>query len=226
MPAVKTQETTYKQRCYLQALRHAGWTFARIARDQNLGITTVQRICSQPVTTHRKRTGQPPKIDTPTRRRLVFTAILNAENRLKTYKDIAEICGINANERTLRNTFEKEGYHCRIARKKVFLKAEYKQRRLEFTLAHQHWTIHDWRCVIWTDGYYVWLGGARGNIWVTRRPSEEYEEDCITPKFKKQNSVMIWGGILGGKKTPLVLWDRRNWDTITALTYIHLSWID
>jgi hypothetical protein len=48
-----------------------------------------------------------------------------------------------------------------------------------------------------------------------------YTEDCIAPKFKKQNSVMVWGGVLGGKKTPLILWDKQNWGTITANTYIH-----
>ena len=30
---------------------------------------------------------------------------------------------------------------------------------------------------------------------------------------------MIWGAILGGTKSPLVLWKCEDWSTITALSY-------
>ena len=42
------------------------------------------------------------------------------------------------------------------------------------------------------------------------------------PKFKQENSVMIWGGIPGseGKKV-LVIWEKDDWGTITAQTYIN-----
>lgn len=220
MVAIKTAETSYKQRCYIQALRfEAKWTFRKIADNQGLALSTVFDICNKPATP-KKRKGRPVILDSPTRRRLVFTATENAENRRKSYTEIAEICGITACEKTLRKAFDAEGYSRRIARKKVFLKAETKAKRLQFALDHRHWTVEDWRRVLWTDECYVWLGGARGNIWVTRKPGEDYLEECIAPKFKKQNSVMIWGGILGGKKAPLVLWDKKDWGTITAKTYV------
>lgn len=31
---------------------------------------------------------------------------------------------------------------------------------------------------------------------------------------------MIWCGILSRKKAPLILWDKKDWETITARTYI------
>jgi hypothetical protein len=70
------------------------------------------------------------------------------------------------------------------------------------------------------DESYIWLGGACGNVWITCRPGKDYLESCIAHTFKKQNSVIIWGGIIGGKKAPLVLWDRDNWGTISVVTYI------
>lgn len=220
MVTVKTAECSYKQRCYIQCLRNeAGWTLQKIADNQQLSIGTVWNICNSPATP-RKKKGRPLKITTPIRRQLVATATLDAEHRRKPYSEIAEICGISAGEKSLRRAFEREGYHRRIARKKVFLKAVHKERRLAFAEAHRHWTVDDWRRVVWTDESYIWLGGARGNVWITRRPGEDYLESCIAPTFKKQNSVMIWGGIIGGKKAPLVLWDRDNWGTISAVTYI------
>lgn len=32
---------------------------------------------------------------------------------------------------------------------------------------------------------------------------------------------MVWGGILGGEKAPLVLWDKKNWGIITAQSYVN-----
>ena len=57
----------------------------------------------------------------------------------------------------------------------------------------------------------MWLSGSWATVWVTRRPGEEYEESCIAPKFKEKNAIMIWGGILGGQKAPLIQWQKDNW---------------
>ena len=56
---------------------------------------------------------------------------------------------------------------------------------------------------------------------MTRCAGEEYLEDCLIPKFEKQNSLMIWGGILGynGKKI-FVIWEKENWCSIKAKTCI------
>lgn len=220
MPPIKTKETSYKTRCQVQALRFsAGWTYARIAEDQNLGISTVRDICNSPATP-KKRKGRPFSIDSPTRRHLVATATQDAAHRQMPFQEIAELCGVQASERTLRKAFALEGYKRRKARKKVFLTDAAKAKRLRFALAHRHWGVEEWRKVIWTDESYVWLSGSRGTVWITRRPGEEYHESCIAPKFKKKNAIMIWGGILGGQKTPLVLWQRDNWGTITAHSYV------
>jgi len=71
---------------------------------------------------------------------------------------------------------------------------------------------------------YVWLSGSSSQVWVTQRPGEdsepEYQDTCLVPKFPKKNSIMVSGGILAGKNTPLVLWDKNNLGTITVKSYI------
>lgn len=223
MVTVRTEDIDYKQRCYVQALRFsAGWTYDRIAKDQNLPLSTVAKICKGPATPQRKnRCGRKIKIDTPTRRLLVFTATKDAEHRQKPYEEIAKIVGVEASNKTLREAFAKEGYHRRSARKKPFLNYEKKSKRLNFALAHRHWTVADWRRVIWTDESYIWLGGKRGKVYITRAAEEVWLEDCLVPKFSKQDSIMIWGGILGlGGKKAMVIWEREDWGTITAKTYV------
>ena len=58
-------------------------------------------------------------------------------------------------------------------------------------------------------------------MWVTRRPGEEYLEECLVPRFAKQTTVMIWGSIYRGLKGPLIIWDMVNWGRINGPTYIN-----
>ena len=45
-------------------------------------------------------------------------------------------------------------------------------------------------------------------VWVTRAPSEEFNEDFIIPTFKQSPlQVMIWACIMRGSQGPLVILD-------------------
>ena len=216
-------DLSYKQRCTIHALRFsAGWTLQQIAENQNLPVSTVGRVCAGPTTPQKKtRVGRKVKINTPQRQQLVALATLDAEHRRMRLVDIAQELGIEAGEKALRKAFAKEGYHRRSARRKPFLDEVKRDKRLAFALRHSNWGIQEWRHVIWTDECYVWLGGLQGKVYVTRAAQEEWHEDCLVPKFQKEASVMIWGCILGdsGKKA-LVIWERDDWGTISAQTYV------
>lgn len=222
---IKTFEVSYKQRLYIQDLRFkCKWTLQKIAQHQGVSVSTVWRICrpGNPATPKKKK-GRPIKLSSPIRCSLIQHATLNAENRRKPLRQIAYECGIKAGDEALRKAFHLEGYGRRIARKKVLLKPETKAKRLLFALQHQNWTVEDWKRVIWTDECYVWLSGRHGRMYVTRKvgKEEEYLQDCIVPKFEKKHTVMIWGAIVGDRKSQLVFWDRENWGTITAEAYIN-----
>ena len=51
--------------------------------------------------------------------------------------------------------------------------------------------------------------------YVTRKPGEEYLDICLTPKFARLNTCMMWGSISGCGKGPIVVW-QKEWGTITA----------
>ena len=64
------------------------------------------------------------------------------------------------------------------------------------------------------------MEGAPGHVWVTRRAKEEFDDSCHLPKFKKKESVIVWGGFIGRKKGPLIIWDKKKWGmTINAKGY-------
>ncbi len=59
------------------------------------------------------------------------------------------------------------------------LTAAMKQARLDFAREHRHWTLEDWKCVIWTDETSVILGHRRGTIRVWRRTGKDINPTVI-----------------------------------------------
>ena len=168
-----------------------------------------------------KLIGRRPIIDSPTRQRLVFAASQDAEHRRMPMIEVARELGIEAAKKTIRKAFQKEGYARRVARKKPLLTQAQKEARLEWALQHRHWTADQWEnWVLFTDECYMWTTGSHGRVWVTRTVDEEYYKDCIVPGFSKDGSVMIWGGIMGGKKTELFVWERNDYGNINSDTYV------
>ncbi len=54
-------------------------------------------------------------------------------------------------ERTTRRTLKQMGYSSRRQHRVPLLSAKNRKRRLQFTQAHQNWTIEDWKNVVWSD---------------------------------------------------------------------------
>ncbi len=54
-------------------------------------------------------------------------------------------------ERTTRRTLKQMGYSSRRPHRVPLLSAKNRKRRLQFTQAHQNWTIEDWKnvCLVW-----------------------------------------------------------------------------
>ncbi len=53
-------------------------------------------------------------------------------------------------ERTTRRTLKQMGYSSRRPHRVPLMSAKNRTRRLQFTQAHQNWTIEDWkRCLVW-----------------------------------------------------------------------------
>lgn len=216
-------DVSYKLRCKVHALRNeAGWEYKEIAEVYGLQYHTVYKICRIRETPQKRgRCGRPRMIDTPTRKRMAQHSTMDAAHRRMPFKNVAAEVGVFASVPTLRQEFAKEGLHRRVARKKPFLNMTKRLQRIHFATGCQNWTISDWRRVMWTDECYIWIGKNCGQVYVSRRTGEEHLDDCLLPSYSRRSSVMIWGGILGanGKKI-LVIWERDDWGTIRASTYI------
>ena len=81
-----------------------------------------------------------------------------------------------------------------------------KTKRVHWARLYKDYKSRNWEDVIWSDECYIYLGDDRGRVYVTRRPDEEYDEDCLVPTFKQSAvRVMVWGCIMKGRKGPLIV---------------------
>ena len=65
---------------------------------------------------------------------------------------------------------------------------------MDFALAHQHWTIEDWKRVVWSDETKINRLGSDGRKWVWKKAGEGLNDRQVqgTQKFGGE-SLMVWG---------------------------------
>ncbi|PPR07271.1 hypothetical protein CVT26_012431 [Gymnopilus dilepis] len=154
-------------------------------------------------TKNRPRSGRPKKVTERLERALIRNAV---KERRKPFRELGNAMPGNLSEGTIRNVLDEHGYHRRIARKVPYLTDDHKRKRKHWAELYRRFRKRQWRKPIWSDECYIYLGDSRGKVYVTRLAEEEYNENCLVPKFKQSSlRVMIWGCIAKGKKGPLVV---------------------
>ena len=62
--------------------------------------------------------------------------------------------------------------------------------------AHKHWTVENWRSVIFSDESKFNLFGSDGRRWCWRKPGEEFDERYVRKEVKHGGgNVMVWACI-------------------------------
>jgi DDE superfamily endonuclease len=81
-----------------------------------------------------------------------------------------------------------------VLKKKPHLTRRHRKERLDFAIAHQYWTMEDWKTVVWSDETKVNRLGSDGRKWAWKRPGEGLSDRLVqgTMKFGG-GSVMVWG---------------------------------
>jgi transposase len=90
--------------------------------------------------------------------------------------------------------------------RKPGLTKKMKDDRLAFCKAYEHWTLEDWKAVIWSDETSVVVGQRRGSLRVWRRPWERFNRSCIRPRWKGYSDFMFWGCFSYDMKGPCHIW--------------------
>ena len=70
--------------------------------------------------------------------------------------------------------------------------------------------MSNWAKVIWSDEAAFNVGGSPDRVFVTRKASAEFNSSCLLPRFKKLDTIHVWGCFFGilRLKGPLIFWDK------------------
>ena len=144
------------KRIQIIALQSQSVTMVKISRQTKVNLGTVKDVIRKWKLHHTVRdlpkTGRPAKIVDRTRRRLT-RMIQNGE--VSTATDLTQtistlgIAQISAT--TTRSELHKAGLKAMHLVRKPLLTSAHKKKRLEYARAHRHWTVNDWKQVIFSD---------------------------------------------------------------------------
>ena len=86
------------------------------------------------------------------------------------------------------------------------LKARHRAARLQWAQRHFCWGQQQWARVLFSDESRFNLSHHDGRILVFRRRGERFADNCLieTDRFGG-GSIMVWGGIMGRRKTNLIV---------------------
>ena len=175
----------------------------RKARDRGYD-PTVSRILKVEYVQDAPRSGRPLKV-TPEIEQAILNNVRHDRNsRKKSSAVLGYKHGVSS--ATILNVLRRNNFRSCKTTIKPGLDSAMKEARLQFCLRYRHWTLDDWKNVIWSDETSVVLGSRRGRRFQWRTPNEKYAQTCIRSIWKGCSEFMFWGCFSYEKKGPFHIW--------------------
>jgi transposase len=172
----------------------------------------------------RPRSGRPKITSTADDRALCRMA--RANPRLSA-PELQRLWLAKASVSTVKARLRSNGLHGYIARRKPMLTPLHHRRRLQWCRERKHWSVQQWRRVLFTDESSFSLIPNSTRVYIRRRINEEFRPQCLAPSYKTRSpTVMVWGGISGAGTGPLFLCEGRvNQHAYRNMLQHHLSYL-
>ena len=174
-------------------LYDSGVSMRSISDTVNLSISTISMILKKERSdTLRMQGGRPRRLSEPcTRRvrRLVFSG--NSAREVS-----SQLCREGVADvvlQSIRVSMHRFGHKGRKRVRKPYLSKRHRKLRMDFATAHEHWTVHDWAPVVWSDETKISRFETGGSLWTWGTPGEELGEKGVIPSVKYGGGhIMIW----------------------------------
>ena len=217
-PHTPLHHTSRDERIEARILLRAGLTYKDIVNLTGLSYRQVQGVQHRNQVTPRKRSGRPPILSPAQVDELIEFVTASKRNRRMPYWRLPQELGWSCSEWAISGALKRAGFRRHPALKKPLITERTRQKRLEFALAYQDWTVDQWSTILWCDETWVTAGRHR-KTYVTRRPGEEHDSTCVVEKVQRKAGWMFWGswsGVTG--KGPCLFWEK-DWGAITGEQY-------
>ncbi len=153
----KKEDLSDFERGMVVSARRAGLSISETADLLGFSHTTISRVYrelseKEKISSERQLCGRKCLVDVRGQRRM---GRLVRDDRKATVTQITTRYNQGMqkiiSERTTRRTLKQMGYSSKIPHWMPLLSATNRKRRLQFTQAHQNWTIEEWKNVAWSD---------------------------------------------------------------------------
>ena len=181
------------------SLLTSGSSFKQITIATGVSRGTISQIRSQYCPNLPKSFGgRPAKLNsTNVRHALHLITSEKEEHAVGVTRHLRTITNQPLSAQTVRRSLKSAGMKAVVKKKRPLLKKRHKDARYHFALTHQHWTVEDWKRVVWSDETKINRLGSDGRKWVWKKPGESLSDRLVegTVKFGGGN-LMMWGCML------------------------------
>src|SRR5215471_5552324 len=183
---------------HILSLLEAGYTAGHIAASTGYGISTVSRLCSKHLPHLSKSLGGCPfKLSSAN---ICHAQCLISSGKADTAVDVAKALRNVTNQplsaQTVCCSLKATGLKAVAKKKKPFLSKKHRKARMDFALAHQDWTVEDWKKVVWSDETKINRLESDGRKWVWKKAGEGLSDRLVKGTNLKKfggGSLMMWG---------------------------------
>lgn len=178
------------------SLLDAGLSSRQIAAQLGVNRATVDRVRANARPDMQKNQGGRPSKFTPFDKRRLVRMITSgkADNAVHVAQELKDSIGVEVSAQTVRRVLKEAGLKAAAKKKKPRLLPRHIRQRLDFALRHQHWTVDDWKRVIWSDETKINRLGSDGREWVWKKPGSRLTEQHVSGTVKfGGGSLMLWG---------------------------------
>src|SRR5260370_36500632 len=147
------------------SLLEQGKSCRQIAEKIGVHHSTVSKFHSKLNFTLPKGKGGHPSKLTPTAicHAICIISTGKADTAVDVTKSLQETFPGTISASTVRRGLKKSGLKAVVKTKDPVLSQHHRRERLDYAKAHEHWTVDDWKRVIWSDGRkWVWKKKGEG----------------------------------------------------------------
>ena len=208
MPA--RQRLTVEQRGRALALLDEGIVVRAVSRRLQVSHSVIIRLRDRHVATgssqERPRSGRPRATTRQQDRHLRISALRDRATTASTLRGrLRTTTGVNVSCNTVRRRLREAGLRSRRPAVRPILSAINRTHRLALARQHVTWTRQQWGRVLFSDESRFILSFNDGRVRVWRRQGERYADATVREHNRYGGgSVMVWGGMSLGTRTPLL----------------------
>src|SRR5258705_678854 len=135
------------------SLLDQGKSCRKIALETGVHYSTVSKLRSQLRSALPKaQGGQPSKLNSTTICNVIqIISTGSADTATQVTKSLQETLPESVSVQTVQRALKKTGLKAVVKAKRPALSQCHHRERLDFAKSHQHWTVEDWKRVIWSD---------------------------------------------------------------------------